>query len=63
MSEERLIANYALCGDPTCESPSCRSSALDAWFERQEREARDIVRAYLGLPHSDGSQEGRTDDQ
>jgi hypothetical protein len=40
-------ADYALCGDPTCESPSCRQSAIDAWFERQEQEAREIVLALL----------------
>lgn len=42
-------ADIALCGDPTCESPSCRQSAIDAWHERQEQEARDIVRSILGL--------------
>ena len=39
-----------MCGDETCESPSCSSDALDAYFQRQEQDARDIVRAALGLP-------------
>jgi len=39
--------DIALCGDPTCESPSCRQSAINAWKEREEQEARDIVRTLL----------------
>lgn len=39
-----------ICGDPTCEGPGCRQSSIDAWYERQEREARELVRSLLGLP-------------
>jgi hypothetical protein len=39
-----------LCGDPTCEGPGCRQSALDAYYDRQEADARAFVRAALGLP-------------
>lgn len=39
-----------LCGDETCEGPGCRQSALDAYYERQEAEAKAIVRSLLGLP-------------
>jgi hypothetical protein len=32
-----------MCGDPTCESPSCSVAALDAWQAEQDRVAREIV--------------------
>lgn len=36
-----------LCGDPTCQSYSCSQAALDAWHERQERDATEIVTSLL----------------
>lgn len=39
-----------LCSDPTCTAFACTQEAIDAWLERQQREARTIVRAALGLP-------------
>lgn len=36
-----------LCGDPTCQSYSCSQEALDAWYERQERAAAEIVQMLL----------------
>ena len=37
------MSDEPLCGDPTCEGPGCRQSAIDAWYERQEKAARDLV--------------------
>lgn len=48
--EKRMSDDIALCGDETCEGPGCRQSALDAYYEWQEAEARAIVRSLLGLP-------------
>lgn len=42
-----------LCGDPTCEDYSCSQEAIDAWHDRQQVEARKIVRSTLGLPAED----------
>ena len=40
----------ALCGDPTCQICPTQKD-LDALHQRQQHEARDIVRSALGLPH------------
>ena len=45
----RRIAPLALCGDPTCESYGCTQEAIDAWHQRQEDDARAIVRSLLGM--------------
>lgn len=42
--------DIALCGDPTCESPGCRQSAIDAWDAQMQENARIVVREALGLP-------------
>jgi hypothetical protein len=39
-----------LCGDPTCTGYGCTSEALDAWEERQQQAARDVVRSFLSDP-------------
>jgi hypothetical protein len=36
-----------LCGDPTCQAYSCSQAARDAWHERQDRDAAEIVRMLL----------------
>lgn len=43
-----------LCGDSTCDSYGCSQQALDAWHQRQQDEARFIVRSLLGLPVTEG---------
>lgn len=45
-----MTADPPLCGDPTCEGPGCRQSAIDAWHQRQQDDARRLVRSVLGLP-------------
>lgn len=45
-----VVMTTALCGDPTCESPSCTQEAIDNWNRQQEENARVIVRGALGLP-------------
>ncbi len=42
-----------LCGDPTCESYGCTQEAIDAWFARQQEEARQVVWAWLRVQHND----------
>lgn len=42
--------DIALCGDETCESPSCKQSAVDAYYARADEAARVYVRTLLGLP-------------
>ena len=32
-----------LCGDPTCNSYGCSKEALNAWYDRQNAEARAVV--------------------
>ncbi len=39
-----------LCGDPSCNNWGCSQEAIDAWNERQEKDARAFVRGVLGLP-------------
>jgi hypothetical protein len=41
-------AGAPLCGDPTCEGPGCRQSAIDDWEGRMQRYARDIVGSAIG---------------
>lgn len=50
MSSDKAVRWTTLCGDPTCNSYGCSQEALDAFHERQEEDAREIVRAALGLP-------------
>jgi hypothetical protein len=41
------VVDEPLCGDPTCEGPGCRQSAIDAWYERMEDEAKAIVQGWF----------------
>ncbi len=43
------VTNQPLCGDTTCQSYSCTQAAIDAWYEQQEENARQIVQILQGL--------------